>query len=547
MTATQRRNSNKTYRLAALGDVHYCTNIMRELEEDGNAIENGDNDTNTDEIPLEPISERKGTISSARFNVLSTMVGGGSLSLPLAFHKTGNGFLGPVFIILVAASAEFCFRLLIASDRIMTRGQNDWFKKGNGSFEAVASAAFGPKALIFSMLLVWAMCFFGTVGYAVLLRDMLEPIADFVVPPAPDSTGVTLPHNLSMMTVVLLVTPLCTLQNLTALQRFGAASMISVLILGTCVLYRSLQCNLLDHDNVPERHTAWFDYIRSFPRSARDVLDVLPLFISTFVCHYQILPVHNELQRPTQERVSWWIRSTTWSAALFYLMIGFSGSMYGNCTPSGSVQGNILLDFDEDDPLLLMGRLCLALTITLAFPMLVIPARDVVIRAMQRHDTDTAGEVELEDNNLAEPLLANEDVRDETGAAAATVEPHSTTRPSESFARRLVIAVLIFWSGAAVACCVTSIDIVWDLLGSSLSILLSYLIPCGSYIILQRRHASHETTDDETANNMEEAEGKWLHRLRLMIAWCLLILFTPLMFLSTGNAISNTFFHEPTS
>ena len=59
--------------------------------------------------------ERIGTISSARFNILSTMDGGGCLSLPLAFQQSVNSLLGPGLLIVVGMITEFCFRLLVAS------------------------------------------------------------------------------------------------------------------------------------------------------------------------------------------------------------------------------------------------------------------------------------------------------------------------------------------------------------------------------------------------------------------------------------------------
>lgn len=505
---------------------------------------NGDCDGHADDRSghVDESDERQGSIMSARLNILSTMVGGGSLSLPMAFHKSGNAFMGPLFIILVAASAEFCFRVLIASDTIISSTPSDARRKGNASFEAVASAAFGPKALVFSMGLVTAMCFFGTVGYAVLLRDMLEPIADAIVPPNEGTTGVTLSHNVSMLTVILAVTPLCTLKNFTALRRFGAASMMSVLILGTCVVYRSLQCNFsAQHSN--DRHTSWFDYLTYFPTSLKDTLDALPLFISCFVCHYNILPVQNELANPTPERVSWWVRSTTWFAASFYLVIGFAGSMYGNCTLSGNVQGNILLDFDEDDPLLFMGRMCLALTITLAFPMLVIPARDIIIRAVKRlYSGSGAGESEVEvgtvysdaQSELHEPLLV-----EENGDVDAGTHEDDEMAASVPLVWRLAAAVFVFWTGAAVACCVTSIDVVWDLLGSSLSILLSYLVPCGSYIALTRKQLS--SLNNESADS--SVDPGWRTSLVIYMCWFLVLLGTPLMFILTGNAVNNTFFN----
>jgi amino acid permease len=436
-------------------------------------------------------TDRKGTISSACFNLLSTMVGGGSLSLPLAFQQAGNGLMAPLVLILTALITDFGFRILVASAPHPHHEQ-----RGNNSFESVAYAAFGSKAHLVSMLLVCFMCFFGTVGYAVLLRDMLEPISDAI---AQDATRTT--RNLGMMAVVLLVTPLCALENLTSLEKFGATSMLSVLVLGTCVMIRSFQC---------VTDTGHWD-IKLLPESPRMLLNSVPLFISCFVCHYNVHPVHNDLKDPTPRRVSKWLRLTTWSAASYYMAIGFSGSLYAACTPDGHITGNILLSFDDSDPLLLVGRLCLALTITLAFPMLTIPARDIILRSWKERST---AELIVEDNNLEEPLL---DERDNS-----VVEPLDEGTPPPMM-QRLVVAIMVFWSGAGVACCVSSIDVVWDLLGSSLSILLSFLIPCGSYLVLVKGEN---------------------HTFSRMLCFALLGIFVPLMFVSTGNAIMNTFFGQ---
>jgi hypothetical protein len=96
------------------------------------------------------------------------------------------------------------------------------------------------------------------------------------------------------------------------------------------------------------------------------------------------------------------------------MVMGLSGSAYGRCaaamsmsnatiidgdelvsenctSPAGhthddagagaaGLSGNILLDFPEDDPLLLVGRMCLAVTLALAFPMLTIPGTSGAVR-----------------------------------------------------------------------------------------------------------------------------------------------------------------------
>jgi amino acid permease len=474
---------------------------------------------------------RRGTIPSARFNILSTMVGGGCLSLPLAFQKAGNGLLGPLILLVVAVITDFCFRLLVDTANIIS-GTPDLYRPGKDSFESITSVAFGAKAYVFSMALVTAMCFFGAVGYTVLLRDMMEPINDMIIQGSAggdqDDDSSWWHKNLTMFVVVFIVTPACTLSSFTALRNCGAASMCSILILGSCIVYRSIQCN------VNAEH-AWYTYVTFLPESPKDILDAAPLFISCFVCHYNILPVHNELQQPTPQRVSWWLRSTTWFAAILYMIIAFAGSAFGHCTATGQVQGNVLLDFDENDPLLMVGRMCLAMTITLAFPLLVIPARDILLRSLiipclvkknQGTNSDVSSNVEVSAaDQLQEPLLGDDGLNTtmETNVATATTAPLQA-----SFLLRLITAIAILWTSAAVASCVESIDIVWDLLGSSLSILLSYLIPSGCYLAVTQNNPA-------TIGHLPRSASRFL-------AWCLILFFTPLMFVSTGNAIANTFF-----
>ena len=292
------------------------------------------------------------------------------------------------------------------------------------------------------------------------------------------------------------------------------------------------------------------------------------MFVSCYVCHYNIPAVHNELQAPTTQRVHYWLRSTTVSATLFYLVVGIAGSAYGHCTPTGKVQGNVLLDFDEDDPLLLVARMCLACTITLAFPLLVIPARDIILRSWfdtpassSRSATVTVTitsssfeeEAPTPESVLREPLLS--DTSDAQEGAEASAPPTPTTRAAttaivaaepqqHSWALRLATAVLVLWTAAAVACCVKSIDVVWDLLGSSLSILLSYLIPCGSFLVIMGQSSSNTERMDIDDDDGEEGVNRnpsWKRKGAILLAKAMLFVYIPLMFISTFNAIYDTF------
>ena len=122
-----------------------------------------DNDNNNNDANEDTSLERIGTTSSARFNILSTMVGGGSLSLPLAFYKSGNALVGPLLLLLTAVVTEFCFHRLVQSSRTLHPVSGSTRTPGVDSFESLAAVALGPTALLGSKILVVLMCFFGTV------------------------------------------------------------------------------------------------------------------------------------------------------------------------------------------------------------------------------------------------------------------------------------------------------------------------------------------------------------------------------------------------
>jgi amino acid permease len=428
---------------------------------------------------------------------------------------------------------------------------------------------------------------------------MLEPIVDTLSqPPEGKGGGPTVARNIAMLFVVLCVTPLCTLRNLTALRNVGAASMVSVLTVGLIVAYRSIECQLSlggsgENEGNDQTHTN--NSMKAFPPSTKQLLDAVPLFISSYICHFNVLPIHNELRCPTSDRVKQWVRTTIWPATLFYWLIGFTGSLYAKCTPSGSVQGNILLDFEEDDPLLLLGRLCLAMTITLALPMLVIPARDILVRSVIRtrvgsgllrfmspklrqqmhqhpsgilttsaspHEPTTVVFEPMEISQidtLEEPLLVLDNrsmastIQDELLEDSDLVEDMSMMHdapsgPVNSVNRRLpsdgtdsklarsVGALFVFWSAAFLACSVESIDVVWDLLGSSFSIMMAFLIPAGCFLKLARRKRFDEIQDG--------GSGFRIWMISRLVAWMMILVFVPLMVVSTMNAVYNSLFSK---
>jgi amino acid permease len=237
-------------------------------------------------------------------------------------------------------------------------------------------------------------------------------------------------------------------------------------------------------------------------------------------------------------------------AALFYIILGVSGSMYGNCVEDGVVDGNILLSFGAHDKLLGIGRACLSLTIMCAFPILVVPCRDIVLRAslemraceMDRVETtDREANEDMyertEENDLTEPLLSS------TEQETENIMSHDDDKNIIGDHIRIISSVLILWLAAGLACFVTNIDIVWDILGGSFSLMMGFVIPSGSFLILQKkRQQSIVQRDDEPnleqldSGNTNSAETT-AHSRDEKIAIVIIMLIVPVMIILTSNVV----------
>ena len=434
---------------------------------------------------------RNGTLSSSIFALLTTMIGGGTLSLPYAFVQ-GGVIGGSLILLFVAISAYGSIMKLVDSSS----------KTSHGCYVTVVSSApafKGSSVVKYCCMSFLAMiCWTGVIAYCILLRDLAgRPMAELLFndDSASDdvSSSPTFQQNAIMLAIVALVTPLTMLRTLSSLQKVSMVGITSIFLLGMCIIYKSVECNSSLNDNSIRFHGSFSQFLLNqlWPHEWKQFLDALPIFVAPYICHFNVLPVYNELVEPSRDRMRYIIRFTIILATFFYLVVGISGSFYGNCIESGEVEGNILLHFDDKhDILMSFGKGCLAISIALALPVLVIPCRDTL---MNIGDIDT-----------------------KTGVSYYLMMKIQTDKS------RAAISLILFWGAALLACLVESVDTVWEISGSTLLIFIGFIAPCYSFL-------SHHTNDVVDT------------KLRLRMLWgkVILCLFIPVMIACTFNAAYN--------
>eukprot|EP00929_Paragymnodinium_shiwhaense_P071413 TRINITY_DN36304_c0_g7_i1.p1 TRINITY_DN36304_c0_g7~~TRINITY_DN36304_c0_g7_i1.p1 ORF type:complete len:682 (-),score=90.11 TRINITY_DN36304_c0_g7_i1:143-2110(-) len=451
-------------------------------------------------------SSRNVSTPSAMFSLVATMVGGGVLSLPYAMSQCGLVF-GTITLLISAAASTWTLDMLVDCARCT----------GRDTFELIGHAAFGEFGRKVTIMLVFVICWLALVAYSVLLADLLVPIVQLVFGEA--ALAGFSPEGLRQLTLIgatALLSPMCYKDGLHSLRFLCYASVGSVLFVGFVISMRAAETAGTPHDVftvLPSRETTYVHIGSEYnlwPKDWIQALYVVPTFGVSFMCHFNALPTHQELQRPTRPRIRRVLSLTMGLTTCIYFVFGLAGYLYaGVCTC-----GNILLNFGQNDKLIAAARVALGLVLMLNFPLICQPCRNALYRVILGWNCVKAASA----NDLATPALSTANNAPEaTGEAARTSERRSssvdmarvhvylredteghidrsaTLQALDSFApkdetvqqgaatptmmQRCVLTTLILGCSLFLACFLRSVMVVWSILGSTVCFMVGFILP----------------------------------------------------------------------
>eukprot|EP00300_Choanocystis_sp_HF-7_P024639 c26144_g1_i1.p1 GENE.c26144_g1_i1~~c26144_g1_i1.p1 ORF type:complete len:480 (-),score=101.72 c26144_g1_i1:81-1520(-) len=381
------------------------------------------------------VKGRNTTISSAVFNLVSTIIGGGVLSLPYAIHRSGV-VLGLTMLVLAGVTCDWSVYILISCSR----------RTGAQSFRQVAEKTFGHWAGVMILACLIVLTYLCCVAYCILMRDIVPPLLE---------TSHILSENPSHGTVQLvmvvctgLVTPLSFLPSLHALRFTSFICVLSVFVLALCLTYHSIVSRHGNDPGVtPDSHSI-SHAIRWWPDSLFDVLYVFPIFSVAFLCHFNVLPIHCDLIIPSRQRIKRVVHTTVGVCGVLYFWIALAGYF----TTYAETKGNIFNNFKSNDPAMTAGRIALACTIITSFPLLVLPCRQ----------------------SLAEFLSIF--------LPRKTVD--FTNRHRTKFG--VLWALIVVAASLLLAMEIKSVVTIWNYMGSTVGVLISMILPPAFYLKARR-------------------------------------------------------------
>ena len=396
-------------------------------------------------IPDFDSSRRKSNMVVAVFNLTATIVGGGVLSLPLAFAKLGV-VLGILLMIIAAILTERTMYLLCLSSRYT----------GATSYGEIGEAAFGKYMEYFISALLSVFLMFVLVGYMVLNKDIWTSIVQ-IISGVDDVNG-----NYILLAVVLLMSPFLIQRTLHALRYncyigFGSVSVLCIALCHHAVI-----------SPLPDPLLLWTS-------NWNDILFAFPIITLSFLAIFNVLPIQNALIRPTRERVLVVIDGAVGSCFFLTVIFGLAGYLY----TGDQTQGNILENgIGYSDFLFFLGRFGCGITLMLAMAMMMLPCRDSLLEVL---DIFINGEhIVPIDAEESIPLVAEKERAASNKVKRPSIMDNQVIHNATTFA----IATMCY----ICAIVVPGIEFVWSLLGSFLGYLVAFILPTACYIQIHKKH-----------------------------------------------------------
>mmetsp|Transcript_19208 Transcript_19208/g.46360 ORF Transcript_19208/g.46360 Transcript_19208/m.46360 type:complete len:585 (-) Transcript_19208:968-2722(-) len=540
--------------------------------------------------PFDDTTSRTSTIVVATFNLAATIVGGGVLSLPYAFSKTGL-VLGSVLMVVAAVITERSLYLFCLCSRMTGAttfgevgeaafgGGNDDSGSGGGGGSGSGSGSRGKYVEWMLSLLLGVFLVFVIVAYMVLIEDIWTSIVKSIVVMMNDPSGEydvdTVNSRSVLLVVVIMMFPFFVQRRLHALRFNCYVGYTSITVLCLALVHHAWITSTSTSAITMTSSTASLDTDVSTASSSskillwstniEDVLIAFPIITLSFLSIFNVLPIQNALIIPTRRRTLQVIDGAMISCFVLMLVFGIAGYVYA--FPSRT-EGNILNNVAPPestgytttgsgglhfDLLMFLGRIGCGVTISLAMPMMLLPCRasllevlDVVIYGPHHVPVEADNEEELliggDESTLllADKSTTGHNIATNTNANyhATTVEEADIDLPSVDIEPRnhLTANPIVHYLSTGVLvtiCYVTAVRIpggvatVWSIIGCFMGYLLAFILPAACYIMIERRFPKHA--------EMNIPSWTWF-------SWALLLFATFVSILCTIETVQRLFF-----
>ncbi|KAK9815771.1 hypothetical protein WJX72_009225 [[Myrmecia] bisecta] len=294
--------------------------------------------------PSQPVFDSHGqpiedqcSITSSVFNLANTTIGAGIMALPRAFATLGI-MLGTVMLVITYALSYFSLATIVRA--------SEQFKEQ--TYADLVRSQFGRAGSLLLQLSIIINNAGIMIIYLIILGDVLVgvgPTYNGLITNAlhihsGDVWYVSRPFVLAVACFCVLG-PLIALKSLRGLSKVSVASMVLALtfcgsMFGLAIL-AYFKGQVSDIYILPNPDMLGRDIKHILPAA----LGVMPVLMTAYICHFNLIPVMHSMYCPTKSRILKVVRRSLTVCTVAYLLIAIGGYIVFGSSTDGDVLRNI--------------------------------------------------------------------------------------------------------------------------------------------------------------------------------------------------------------
>ncbi|KAH7841472.1 hypothetical protein Vadar_030269 [Vaccinium darrowii] len=282
--------------------------------------------------PENPSPRCSTSISGAVFNVSTSMVGAGIMSIPATFKVLGI-IPGLILILIVALSVEVTVEFLL-------RYTNSGKAVTYGGLMAESFGKFGSVGL---QVCVMVTNLGALIIYLIIIGDVLcgnQSEGTLHLGVLQEWFGIQWWNSRAcalLFVVLFIMLPLLLIRSIESLKH---ASGVSILL---AVMFVAI-CSAMAIHAMWEGKTQRLRLVPDFANGVSffDLFTTLPVFATGFACHFCVHPVRAELSRPSE------MSSAVRISLVLCVVIYFAVGLFGYLLFGDSIMADILVNFDQN-------------------------------------------------------------------------------------------------------------------------------------------------------------------------------------------------------
>ncbi|KAL6935776.1 hypothetical protein ACO0OL_001958 [Hanseniaspora opuntiae] len=402
------------------------------------------------------------SVNTAVKALLHTSLGTGLISIPFFYKNNG--------IILSVVLLTFSY-LMSTTGLILQCQLSNWLPtltlKKKLSFKSIGDLLFDEKSnkIVLFDIAIAIKCFGVSISYLIVIGDLMPQILRYFTSKIDIHRSIFISFSLFCI-----IMPLCFIKKISSLKKFSMIALISVVYLCFMIIINAF----VYKENDQKGHIYWTKPKKSY----KDInfLTSFPISVFAFTCQHNTFSIFNELKTPTFANFSKIVVKAMSCALIIYLTVGTLGYI----TFGDNVESNIIKMYEMDNFFNVLGRFCIVVLVTLAYPLQMYPCRLSIYNIYNHFQnkpifnslTDT-------DTNESITLLNEEELNLEQQINSSHLDI-----PDLQFK---VITMSIIIAGFFIAISLTNLGLVLGFIGGTGSTLIAFILPgLFSYLLFSK-------------------------------------------------------------